>query len=475
MKRLALLPFIIASLGINTPVQAAAKWYWAYIEKNQQVISYNVSGNVHVLLEGVGPSNLYRIDDDTAVVMIWRTHQFSAYVLTSDNAYLVSELYSGEFPDDPLAHPAGVQALALMYPYMLIWNFDYSSHFIFNRETHTVEKLNLDRWETVRVSADGRYLRYFIDDEKGNNLKLHWRLVEYDVVKAVARTIFERKEDKPAEADSIYEGCKPDTHGEKWFCEQSIGIYPANGGMPLSKRQIIHIDGHTEDIENNQYLKVSASGDWFILTSDNYYNHCDKTCTFKITNYSTGHTQTYSVSQMAPPQEVDFNLFYSEVLDDGHLLLVGSFQTGSANYLLQDKTKLIYLGVTPCCDFVHMSNDGRWRIIYDVRKPKQPSTILVDMKLGRIILREDGLIDLLGFAEGGIALGGLEFYSYEIDRLFTVKDGVIPGLVVDVLPNRIAIGANPKDIADQNEVGIYMTSQETGKKLLVKDAEPLFE
>ena len=98
----------------------------------------------------------------------------------------------------------------------------------------------------------------------------------------------------------------------------------------------------------------------------------------------------------------------------------------------------------------------------------------MDMQSGRVILREAGIADLVGFTANGAYLDGQTFYSYSDMSPFRVEDSLHEGLIIDVLPGGIAIGAYTSDLVDDDVVGIYTISKETGRKLLVKGAEPIF-
>lgn len=457
-----------ANLTISLTAQNATKWYWAFIEHDHQVIAYNITGEFRVLLDHVRPSSLYRIDDHTAVIIIEDNGKFGAYILTSENAYLVSTLHTAEYPDN--YSPPSVKALALSFPYILIWNHDFTAPLLFNRETHSVETLNLDAWETIRLSDHGRYLRYWVMEDVEHERKLHWRLMEYDVLNTTTRIIFERDVQIDSKVASMSEHCEPDSHGEKWFCVQSIT--PHNASAPLIQNEIIHLDGKIESIDADQHLKVGLNSDWFFVSSELYLNACDATCTFEVTEYATGEIQRYDLSSAHIPDDVTFALNYSRILDARHVLLF-DVNSEATLYLLEKNKTLRYLGIIPCCHFHSGSSDGRWIILFDSRDKDELSTILVDVQLGRVVVRVQGLIDLIGFAPGGAYLGGTTFYSFANDLVFNVDEGLYPGRVIDVLPSGIALGAWAYG-SESTPDGIYVTDVSQGRRLLIRDAQPFY-
>lgn len=459
---------------INLTTQNDTKWYWAFIEHYHQIIAYNITGEFNVLINDGQPSSLYRIDERTAVITIERNDAFSTYILTSENAYFISTFHVVTNSDDyGQVAPPNVKALALTFPYILLWDHGYTAPFLFNRETHAVETLNLGAWETVRLSDDGRYLRYWIRDNVDAERRVHWRLIEYDVLNTTTRIIFERDRQADIEVSSIGEHCEPDTYGEKWFCIQSTLFH--NALRPLTQNEIIHLDGEIESIDADQHLKIGLNGDWFFVSSAFYGNYCDATCSFEVTDYAVGEIQRYALSSVHIPDGVTFALNYSKILDAQHLLLfdVNDDAGGTTLYLLENKgTTLHYLGLIPCCHLQSGSADGQWAILYDLQDKDEPSTVLVDLRSGRIVLREGGLIDMIGFTSDGAYVGGTTFYSTETDLVFKLDEGLYPGLIIEVLGSGRAIGAWAYG-SESAPNGIYATDASQGRRLLIPDAQPI--
>ena len=76
---------------------------------------------------------------------------------------------------------------------------------------------------------------------------------------------------------------------------------------------------------------------------------------------------------------------------------------------------------------------------------------------------------------GGAYLQGNIFYSFENDLTFRVErdEWLYPGLVIDILPSGIALGAWSEGW-ESVPAGIYVTSEANGRDLLIPDAQPLF-
>lgn len=444
------------------------KWYWAYHEENGEVLAYQASGNVNVLLEDVYAFRLSSVDDQTAVVMIEQNNEYAAYILTPTKAHFLAVLYTGsEFKSEMYAieGPPGVEAVRLAEPYILVWNHDYGPPLLFNRETAEVESFPIYSWKTWAVSKGGQYFRYFVPRQQ-DGTHLNWALGEYDVLNATNRQIFTRIKDKPDDAEFISEGCRPDTYGENWLCEQSIGIYPPGGGFPLREQAIITLEGATHSLPENWYPNIGLDGKWYFIKSENYHPGCGQDCVVEVHSFPDNSPTIFDMAAANLPERVSFNLTASKVLDQETLLLTDTTRLPD-NYFYSAGTGLEHIGGTICAPCTGASPDGEWQILYDAQS-QPPRTVIVNFSEKRVVFGQEGLIDWHGYVDGGIYLEGNIFYSFQDKHAYVTELWLYPS-IVDILSGGVILQSWPFE-EENYPLGIYRYSDEEGLILLIEGA-----
>ncbi|MCU0481875.1 MAG: hypothetical protein MUE54_11810, partial [Anaerolineae bacterium] len=275
-------------------------WNWAWRSYDLEVeypedqrgdlIAFLPDGTINTLLSDIYPVLLKRINDSTAFVGIRQGDEWYLYYLSADSAHPVILLFDHAYyiEIEPfLGHYAGYDYFVPDFmpigdEKFLIFNTNLEIYAIYDVASNQVMSLNLKPWcdrDCVRVSEDGRYIRYYVrgDDPYYTRLRtyqlstypplrtLPYQLYEYDIVTQTERLFHEQVMTDTNEEDGIssWGGCTPDEYGERWFCtvflNQSLELTP----VP-SRKFIVDTNGYIEDVNLNWSLQV-LDRQWYFL------------------------------------------------------------------------------------------------------------------------------------------------------------------------------------------------------------------
>jgi hypothetical protein len=351
-------------------------WHWAWRPYDLEVedaedqrgdlIAFSPDGTTNVLLSDVYPAVLRRIDDAHAFVGARTDDQWSLYYLSSTSAQQVIELFEHQYLTEHKSE-AIYQGYGYFIPdfmpmdadQFLIFNTDLDVYAIYNASSGQTTRLDLRRWcdrDCVRVSQDGRYIRYYVRGEDPYYVRLStyrsftypipqtlpYQLYEYDTVTQTEQLFYEQEV-----VDVIDEGrtpshggCTPDQHGDRWFCT----VYIDDDETPYlvaDRKFIVHPDGQIEDVDINWQLRVLDQL-WYFLDLDSSPWGCSD-CTVSV--YPDGNLEQ-AFEFRIPDNEASISSFNVQMLSEQHLLTNPSYEP---MYAISRSGELTELGVGDCC------------------------------------------------------------------------------------------------------------------------------
>jgi hypothetical protein len=296
IKRMLLLSLFVIIVAKPTFAQSPNEvWFWAWRsydlkvehveDQRGELLAFTPTRTVNVLLKNVFPVVLQRIDDDQAFVLGKIDNTYSLYYLTSTQAITVMELFDQSYVDElrnyvlydgyryfaPEIIPAGESRY-------LIADKKRKQYTIFDVEKNSTMSVNLRAWcneECVRVSIDGRYIRYRVSpsDPRGmlpsfydrDENALPYQIFEYDIEAQTERLIYEQKAIDRQATPPIAD-CTPDQYGGRWYCELYLDDSHSPGWI-ADEKQIVSVDGTIETVPSVWRLEL-LNRRWYFLDLD---------------------------------------------------------------------------------------------------------------------------------------------------------------------------------------------------------------
>ena len=376
-------------------------WFWAWRSYDMDVeqpedqrgdlLAFTPDGVVNVLLENVFPVVLERVDENEAFVSGKTGNTYHLYYLTPTQAVEVVELFQQSYIDEwypnaiyegyayftPEILPAGENQF-------LIADRKRDQYVIFDTIENTTFSVDLRPWcndDCVRVSADGRFIRYRVSQtdpmqssifpDPGEN-ELPYQLYEYDTLMQTERLIHEQEaiefaagRETPPRGD-----CTPDVDGDYWYCE----LFLDDGNNPIwvaDEKYIVDAVGNREDINPDWQLRA-LNDRWYFLDLDRVRDDCDP-C---IINVFLDGNLIPAFQFLTPPRE-EFAFWYDEVqmLSEQHLL---PNPTGRPKYALSRSGELTELGLRACCaDPIsqdYYDEETGWMVVINTSDPEAART-----------------------------------------------------------------------------------------------------
>lgn len=348
-------------------------WFWAWRsydldvetveDQRGDLLAITPDGTVNVLLADIFPVVLQRMTDSSAFVGGKTGDTYTLYYLTPTQAVPVMELFDQAYVDEFRNHaiydgyryymPQIIPAGDDQY---LIADTKLDRYAMFSMVAHAATRYDLRPWckeECVRVSADGRYIRYRVSPfdpmhsstffDPGENA-LPYQLYEFDTVTQTERLIYEQKkiEFNPGETASTAV-CTPDQYGERWYCERFVDD-PDTPVWVADEKRIIYADGRIEDVDPEWQMRVVDNRWYFLdLDKDRYSEGCDP-CVISV--YPDGSEADSFQFQMPSPDELPIWYTEADMLSEQHLL---PNPVGSPKYALSRSGELTELGEKYCC------------------------------------------------------------------------------------------------------------------------------
>lgn len=348
-------------------------WFWVWRsydldvetveDQRGDLVAFTPDGMVNVLLEDVFPVVLRRMTDSSAFVGSKIGDTYTLYYLTPTQAFPVMELFDQNYVDEfrnyaiydgfryymPQIIPAGDD-------HYLIADTKRDQFAMFDTVSHATTHYDLRPWcneECVRVSADGRYIRYRVSPfdpmhsstffDPGENA-LPYQLYEFDTVTQTERLIYEEAAREFDEGEGAPRtDCTPDRYGERWYCALFLDD-PDTPVWVAAEKRIIHADCRIEGVNAEWQMRVVDDRWYFLdLDKDRYSEGCDP-CVINV--YPDG-SEADSFQFQMPPSEA-LTIWYEEVdmLSEQHLM---PNPIGSPKYALSRSGELTELGERYCC------------------------------------------------------------------------------------------------------------------------------
>lgn len=296
--RIILLMALIASglMGYVNAAPPAETWYFA--QTDTRIVAYNANGNAKVLLETVGFESIafYRLDDQSAVVLV----ETPLAVLSEDTTiqlyYLTSESATPFTTNVELSESRFVY-LRQQGSYLFFFdaiNPPASVGLLANLDTLTLEPLSENLIsatdQAVRFSADGQFLRYVRQEAEES-----WTIRELSFVTGEERVIY------PIE-QAAYPLLIADNYGDNW-------LYLNTGTTTR-----IHNDGTTEVMAAatgiNGFYRTAFGDSAFIAPFS-----CEVDCTLELQPLAGGDSSFYSFPA------INGGFIPQHLLEDGTLLI----------------------------------------------------------------------------------------------------------------------------------------------------------
>ncbi|MCA9909827.1 MAG: hypothetical protein KC519_14315, partial [Anaerolineae bacterium] len=484
-------------------------WYWAWQSYDLEVedredqrgdlIAFTPAGTVNVLLSDVYPVELSRIDDAHAFVGARIDDQWSLYYLSSNSAHQVIELFDHSYMTE---HGLGTIYRGHRYfipdfmpmdeSSVLVFNTDFDIYAIYDAVSGETARLNLRPWcrrDCVRVSADGRYIRYYVRGDDPYYVRLStyrpftypiprtlpYQLYEYDTITQTERLIFEQDVVDEGQTPPAG-GCTPDEHGDRWFCT----LYIDDDETPdvvADRKFIVYTDGHIEDVNADWQLRV-LDQQWYFLDLDSSPLGCSD-CIVRV--YPDGNMEE-SFEFIIPENEASISSFNVQLLSEQRLLTYPAFDP---MYAISRLGELTELGVADCCSdpissdlydprtgfmIVIDRNHDYQRNIWDTRSFTKVATFPVGYPGVRQAFRDRAVV-LLAFEPffntySMYSLIDQQAYIFGLEERRTFMDAIPGGaLLVDWGSDyQLAITFQAQDD------GIYIWTPDEGETLLVDSA-----
>lgn len=312
--RKILLFCILLSLSLNSIAVFANSereiWYWAWrsydldVEESEDqrgdLLAFTPDGEVNVLLEDIAYGFVQRIDDTTAFVSYEVDEAFHLYYVDSQSAQFITEI-SHLIRN----HAPFIRVDETTY---LIVDKSIDLYLLYDFNQHSSRELTLQGWcepDCIRISEDGRYIRYLVQDNYGNPRILQpsftllpYQIYEYDLHTDTKRLIYEQQLIQVDGFDPSLGGCTPDQFGEHWYCELFINDN-RNYTRLADEKFILSLDGSIETVPIEWILRVQNKR-WYFLDIDR--NERESSCVdCPITVYPDGdETQSF---QFALPNQ----------------------------------------------------------------------------------------------------------------------------------------------------------------------------
>ena len=365
MKKAFLFCIGISFLLVSTTVQAQSQleiWYWAWRSYDLEVehpedqrgdlLAFKPDGTVNVLLEDVFPIALERIDDTTAFVGGKIGDTYSYYYLTSTQAIPVLELFDQSYVNET-RQEARITGDGYKYftPDTIRTNDNrfllvdarrgiYAITDISENTTTLLELGEVCADDCIRVSEDGRYIRYRVTPPE--NFGLPYQIFEYDTQTNTERLVYEQEWittdswRNPPRAE-----CTPNEYGERWYCELYI-----DNEVPYSfvadEKIIIHTNGNVENINLEWVLRI-LDNRWYFLDLDRFPGGCDD-CVVTVYPYQN---ETSTFEFYVPTSHIaDVSSYNAQLLSEQYIGV--GFPHGTV-YAISRSGELTELGNWHCC------------------------------------------------------------------------------------------------------------------------------
>lgn len=525
-------PFYIALLGVVAglisfnPIYAQAEdviWFWAWRSYDLEVtqaedqrgdlIAFTPDGVVNTLLEDVFPIVLRRVSDNQAFVGGKIADTYNLYYLTSTEAVKVTELFDQSYMDSlrdyglydgysyfmPEIIPAGENQY-------LIGDTKRDQYAIFDITERNTTSVDLRPWckdECVRVSEDGRYIRYRVSPSdimasstapnSGENT-LPYQIFEYDTLTRTERLVYEQPIlDRGVRYNTPpYGDCTPDKYGDRWYCELYFDDNE-NLNWIADEKRIVSIDGDIEEVSSEWKLKI-LNDKWYFLDLDRdvrKIGQCDD-CSITV---HPDRIESASFEFLAPQRA-------GTSLEHGYLAFGNNIQILSENYLglgFQSDTAYVVsraggvteLGVRHCCtdpngfDFydaksgflISYNLTAKQTQIWDTRSLTLMSSLPGSVTPGvRSTFRDYSLV----VYKEGHAFSPHGAYSYLDQRFYEFEYPLNIGYIayMDAIPGGTLLGSYGDEywldkMYRLTDDAIYRWTPDDGAILLVQDAIPI--
>ncbi|MCA0455322.1 MAG: hypothetical protein LCI00_15200 [Chloroflexi bacterium] len=357
-------------------------WFWAWRSYDLEVtqtedqrgdlIAFTPDGVVNTLLEDVFPIVLRRVSDNQSFVGGKIADTYSLYYLTSTQAVKVTELFDQSYMDSLRSYDVYYAGSKYFMPDIipagkgryLIADTKRDQYAIFDAIEQQTTNVKLRPWckdECVRVSEDGRYIRYRVSPSdvmadsstasRGENT-LPYQIFEYDTLTQTERLVYEQPIlDRGVRYNTPpYGDCTPDRYGDRWYCELYFDDDQTPSGVANEKR-IVSINGDAEEVPFEWKLKI-FDDKWYFLDLDrNAYNvgQCDD-CTITV---HPDRLENPPFEFLAPQRAgTSFENGYSAFGNNIQLLseeYIGLGLQSSTAYAVSRAGEVTELGVRHCC------------------------------------------------------------------------------------------------------------------------------
>jgi hypothetical protein len=290
--------------------------------------------------------SLYYLSPTSAHQVIEFVKHSKLRELRSGTTYLSSDYFFPEF-------------MRMDADRFLVFNTDLDLYAIYDAASGQTTSLTLRRWcdrDCVRVSQDGRYIRYYVRGDDPYYVRLStyrlftypipqtlpYQLYEYDTVTQTERLLFEQEvvdviDEQPVKSTG---GCTPDQHGDRWYCTLYIDDDETPNSM-ADRKFIVHTNGQIEHVNPTWQLRV-LDQQWYFLDLDSSPLGCSD-CTINV--YPNG-SQEQTFAFKVPESEMFLSSFDVQLLSEDHLLTSPIFEPV---YAISRSGELTKLGFSDCC------------------------------------------------------------------------------------------------------------------------------
>jgi hypothetical protein len=343
-------------------------WYWAIRQEAgettpyiaDQILAYNLSGEVNLLLEDVWISYLYRLDSHSALAFLLVDNELVPYKFDNVSAQALTSSIDHEILYRMTGW--GLRIKAAAHPYFFIMSRSVAQEFLIldvSRNTLQLVPAPSDTrycrnyfHDCASISEDGQGVRYLVSAQWDSG-ETWFELKEYIISTDEERTIYSYSNTK-SRPDHVRVSCEPDDYGDRWLCQEQI----ASPEEDSFRYWIVYDDG------TSQVIELEMARRWRIFFADNnlvYFDEfCDADCAIEISVPENPNPMQYLLTER-------FNqMYYLVPVDEARLLLFMSV----GKYLLSGDS-LEYLGETLCCPPADLlSENRRWILVYssDTRK-----------------------------------------------------------------------------------------------------------
>jgi hypothetical protein len=441
----------------------ATRWYFATNHEKGQVIAYTVDGQKNVLISS-GVSNQYylnwRLSADATLTYLFINNKGGLYRLTSTNA---ERLAAQSSKAEKLMNPERYWTLESesdAYIILSAWvRMPLADAVVVNLDTGTYDKLTDNivgsGLITIRLSADGRYVRYLSRNPDQDSKRT--KLIERELETGAERVLYTIEDDESP-------NFSVDRYGEHWLYQHYLG--------DVVHSTLITSDGKIEQTE--QVMNMPNRQDQ-LVTDDgilSYSVFCKRDCTLTLQPYSGNSTVTLTLPTIG---KYDYGISYSHRLDkDSWLVFVGQspwllWRDGSAlafHFSLEKQLQPFDQYISQDGRFILGVNENEtgWRL-WDNRQRKfilqsKPDEVLIK---ARIFYGESNFV----------VENGMHFILYRTSDGKVIDLPAAKGHYFEPLIDGRVLYFGTLPDSDSKSPGIYLYNPSDQQfKLLVEDVRP---